>query len=170
MPMPAYFSNRPRLPSLIVVSNALQKIDPATQVLDIATSSIPSNPLCWAFVSIEMMNTRSGSADKSAVRTAIDTILRADGRNVELLLARRPRDLPMLARRAADSRPGILLAAGGDGTLNAVASIAHARGLPFAVMPLGTFNYFAQNLGIPLDSASAARVITEGCVRRVAIV
>ncbi|HEX7636217.1 MAG TPA: diacylglycerol kinase family protein [Noviherbaspirillum sp.] len=116
-----------------------------------------------------LMNASSGSADKSAARMAVDTILRAAGRNVELLLARRPRDLPMLAQQAAATRPGILVAAGGDGTLNAVASAAHARGLPFAVIPLGTFNYFARNLDIPLDSASAARVIIEGRVRRVPI-
>ena len=116
-----------------------------------------------------LMNASAGSQDKSAAHTAIDTVLKVAGRHVELFLARHPRDLPRLAQQAADSRPGILVAAGGDGTLNAVATIAHARGLPFAVLPLGTFNYFARNLGIPLDSVSAARVIIEGCIRRVAV-
>jgi len=116
-----------------------------------------------------LMNASAGSQDKSAAHMAIDTVLKAAGRHVELFLARHPRDLPRLAQQAADSRPGILVAAGGDGTLNAVATIAHARGLPFAVLPLGTFNYFARNLGIPLDSVSAARVIIEGCIRRVAV-
>jgi diacylglycerol kinase family enzyme len=112
-----------------------------------------------------LMNANSGSEDKSAARNAIDTVLRAKGRDVELLLARHPRDLPMLAQKAADTRPGILVAAGGDGTLNAVASVAYARGLPFAVIPLGTFNYFARDLGIPVDTVSAAHVIAEGYVR-----
>lgn len=116
-----------------------------------------------------LVNANSGSRDKTAACMAIDNVLGEAGRDVELCLARRPRDLPLLARQAADARPGILVAAGGDGTLNAVASVAHARGLPFAVLPLGTFNYFARNLGIPLDGTSAARVIAEGCVRRVAI-
>lgn len=133
----------------------------------------PSEPLPVAGIEnlpiTVLMNASSGSTDKSAARIAVDTVLRAEGRNVELFLARRPRDLPMLARQAADTRPGILVAAGGDGTLNAVASAAHAHGLPFAVIPLGTFNYFARNLGIPLDSMSAARVILEGCVRRMPI-
>lgn len=99
----------------------------------------------------------------------IDTVLKTAGRDVKLFLAQHPRDLPKLVQQAADSRPGILVAAGGDGTLNAVATVAHARGLPFAVLPLGTFNYFARNLGIPLDIAAAARVIIEGRVRRVAV-
>jgi diacylglycerol kinase family enzyme len=116
-----------------------------------------------------LMNTRSGNENNpEAVRIAIEA-LRAQGRDVALLQARRPRDLPMLVRQAADTRPGILVAAGGDGTLNAVASMAHARALPFAVIPLGTFNYFARDLGIPLDAAEAARIIGEGCVRSVPI-
>lgn len=116
-----------------------------------------------------LMNASSGSEDKAAAHLAIDTVLRAKGRNVEMYLARRPHDLPMLAQQAADTRPGILVAAGGDGTLNAVASVARARGLPFAVIPLGTFNYFARELGIPIDTASAARVIAEGWVRPVSV-
>lgn len=116
-----------------------------------------------------LMNTSAGSQDKSAAHMVIDTVLRAAGRDVELLVAQRPRDLSKLVQQAADSRPGILVAAGGDGTLNAVATVAHARRLPFAVLPLGTFNYFARNLGISLDSAAAARVIVEGHVRRMAV-
>lgn len=116
-----------------------------------------------------LMNASAGSQDKSAAHMVIDTVLKTAGRDVKLFLAQHPRDLPKLVQQAADSRPGILVAAGGDGTLNAVATVAHARGLPFAVLPLGTFNYFARNLGIPLDIAAAARVIIEGRVRRVAV-
>lgn len=116
-----------------------------------------------------LMNASAGSQDKIAAHAVIDTVLRAAGRDVELFLTQHPRDLPKLVQQAADSRPGILVAAGGDGTLNAVATVAHARGLPFAVLPIGTFNYFARNLGIPLDIAAAARVIIEGRVRRMAV-
>jgi diacylglycerol kinase family enzyme len=116
-----------------------------------------------------LMNAGSGSEDKSAAREAIDSVLRAAGREVDLLVARRPRDMPALAQQAANARPGVLAAAGGDGTLNVVASAALARGLPFAVIPLGTFNYFARDLGIPLDPAAAARIIAEGHVRLVPV-
>jgi diacylglycerol kinase family enzyme len=116
-----------------------------------------------------LINANSGSKDKTAACMVVDSVLRAAGRDVALFVARRPDDLLTLARRAADTRPGILVAAGGDGTLNAVASVAHARGLPFAVLPFGTFNYFARNAGIPLDGTSAARVIAEGCVRQITV-
>lgn len=116
-----------------------------------------------------LMNAGSGSQDKAAARQAIDAILRDGGRDTELRLARRPRDLLPLARQAAAERPGILAAAGGDGTLNAIASVALEQNLPLAVIPMGTFNYFARDLGIPLDVAGAARVIIEGAVRRVPV-
>src|SRR5262245_58597943 len=116
-----------------------------------------------------LMNAGSGSEDKSAVRTAIDSALEGSGRDIQVLLARRPRELPALARQAAQNRPGILVAAGGDGTLNAVAAEARAQGLPLAVIPLGTFNYFARDLGIPVDPAVAARLLIEGTLRKVPV-
>ncbi len=138
------------------------------------TSPVPVAPATPA-IAVErlpitvLMNARSGSKDKVDARNAIDEALKASGRDVQVLVARRPRELSTLVRQAADTRPGILVAAGGDGTLNAVASVAHARALPFAVIPLGTFNYFARDLGIPLDAADATRVVTEGRLRRVPV-
>jgi len=116
-----------------------------------------------------LMNAGSGSADKSDARQSIEAALRATGRDVALHLARRPGELAALVQQAADTRPGILAAAGGDGTLNAVAAVACARDLPFAVIPLGTFNYFARELGIPLDAAAATALIAVGAVRRVPV-
>ena len=116
-----------------------------------------------------VMNVGSGSQDKDEAHDAIAAVLAAGGRDARLLVARRPRDLAKLAQDAARTRPGILAAAGGDGTLNAVASVAHAHDLPFAVIPLGTFNYFARELGIALDPATAARQMLDGTIRRVPV-
>jgi len=52
--------------------------------------------------------------------------------------------------------------AGGDGTICGVADVALKAGKTLGVLPLGTFNYFARNLGIPLDLEAAARTILEG--------
>jgi diacylglycerol kinase family enzyme len=116
-----------------------------------------------------LMNAGSGSEDKSTARSAIEAALGAGGRDVEILVARRPRDLPDLARQAAERRPGILAAAGGDGTLNGVAEVALETNLPLGVIPLGTFNYFARDLGIPLDAGAAAGAIINGVIRRVPV-
>jgi diacylglycerol kinase family enzyme len=116
-----------------------------------------------------LMNVRSGNESTAAARAAIEDALAGGDRDVKIVLARHPGELSMLARQAADSRPGILAAAGGDGTLNAVAAVAMKRDLPLAVIPLGTFNYFARGLGIPLDTAAAAHLITDGVIKRVAV-
>src|ERR671936_168441 len=57
-------------------------------------------------------------------------------------------------------------AAGGDGTLAAVAEVALERGLPFVCVPFGTRNHFARDLGIE-DDPVAALAAFEGADRRV---
>ena len=55
-----------------------------------------------------------------------------------------------------------VVAAGGDGTVNAVASRLLGRDATLGVLPLGTLNHFARDLGIPADLDGAARVIAQG--------
>jgi diacylglycerol kinase family enzyme len=58
-----------------------------------------------------------------------------------------------LARAAPDGPIG---AAGGDGSLAAVADVALERNVPFVVVPFGTFNHFARDLGIDRHDPVAA--------------
>ncbi len=57
------------------------------------------------------------------------------------------------------------IAAGGDGTVNAIANVVIHTGRPMGVLPCGTMNHFARDLGLPLDLDSAARVILTGNTR-----
>lgn len=60
----------------------------------------------------------------------------------------------------------MVVAGGGDGTLNAVASELVGTGIVFGVLPLGTLNHFAKDLGIPLNVDQAIRTIAAGhCVK-----
>lgn len=127
----------------------------ATEVIDAAT------PITV------VMNAGAGSDDITAARVAIETALR--GRDLEVRLARHPREIVSQARQAARSRAGVLAAAGGDGTLNAVACVARDYALPFGVIPLGTFNYFARGLGIPTEVAAAAQNVATGHIRRLPV-
>lgn len=70
-------------------------------------------------------------------------------------------------RNTLGQHPPVIVAAGGDGTVSAVAAAARGTSTALAVVPFGTFNHFAKDLGIPLDTAEAVRVLLEG--RRVAI-
>ena len=54
------------------------------------------------------------------------------------------------ATEAADDGAGSLAVAGGDGSAAAVAAVAVERGLPLAVVPTGTLNHFARDLGLDL--------------------
>jgi diacylglycerol kinase family enzyme len=54
------------------------------------------------------------------------------------------------AIEAADGGARVLAVAGGDGSVAAVAGVAVERGLPLAVVPTGTLNHFARDLGLDL--------------------
>jgi inner membrane protein len=53
------------------ISTALQRIDPASQVLDVAMTAFPSQPLCWAFVSVE----RNEAADRYRLRRGVVSVM-----------------------------------------------------------------------------------------------
>lgn len=62
---------------------------------------------------------------------------------------------------------GVVVAAGGDGTLNTVARYLRHTDIPMGILPLGTFNYVARVLNIPLDLLEAAQVIAQGQSRAI---
>ena len=67
-------------------------------------------------------------------------------------------------RRAVADGCDAVIAAGGDGTLNAVASCLVGTPIVFGVMPFGTLNHFARDAGIPSDTYAALDVIERGTV------
>lgn len=71
------------------------------------------------------------------------------------------------AARAAAEQPQAIVAGGGDGTLNAVAEAVVGRSIAFGILPLGTLNHFAKDLGIPLEIEAAIDVVCDGRTRDV---
>ena len=65
----------------------------------------------------------------------------------------------------AASRPCLMVAAGGDGTVSAVAAAASQAGAPFGVIPCGTLNHFAKDMGIPTGLDEAVAVLAAGRTR-----
>lgn len=109
-----------------------------------------------------VLNARSGASDAAAVRGEIESALGEGGRRFEILPTERARsvaDAAADAVRRARQCGGSVVAAGGDGTLNAVAQALQGTGLAFGVIPLGTFNYFARAHGVPQEPAAAARAL-----------
>jgi len=63
----------------------------------------------------------------------------------------------------------IVVAGGGDGTVSTVASVVVGTDAALGILPLGTLNHFAKDLGIPLDLNEAVATIIEGRVVQVDI-
>ena len=66
------------------------------------------------------------------------------------------------ARRALQDGASVVVAGGGDGTVSTVASVLAGTAVPLGILPLGTLNHFAKDLGIPQDLSAAAQTIVAG--------
>ncbi|HEY3511082.1 MULTISPECIES: diacylglycerol/lipid kinase family protein [Kribbella] len=72
-----------------------------------------------------------------------------------------------MARRAIDDHVDLVLVAGGDGTVRVVCAELARTAIPVAVLPGGTGNLLARNLGIPLELEEALTVLLDGPERRI---
>lgn len=90
--------------------------------------------------------------------------LRAQGHRVQARMTFETSDATRFARQAAHMRADVVVAAGGDGTINEVVNgLALARWQPrLGVVPFGTANDFATGLGLPTEPEEAVRVALEG--------
>lgn len=94
-------------------------------------------------------------------------LLRSHGWQTEIVEASDGLVMSMAARRAIEQGADIVVAAGGDGTVGAVAAVVAGSRAALGVMPFGTLNHFARDLRIPLDPQAAARVLLLGRIANV---
>lgn len=71
--------------------------------------------------------------------------------------------LDQAVRAAVSSGARRIVVAGGDGTLRSAASVLARTGVELAIVPCGTLNHLAKDLGLPLGLEDAARVAISGC-------
>jgi diacylglycerol kinase family enzyme len=107
-------------------------------------------------------NPGSGASDAEATRALLADVFAQAKREVEFVPVASPDELVPACKRAAlraANEGGVLVAVGGDGTINTVAQEAHANGCPLGVIPQGTFNFFGRNHGISQDVREAASAL-----------
>ena len=112
-----------------------------------------------------ILNPRAGQGADEDLQREIVELLATYGREATIMAA--GAKLGIQARAAVEAGCRVLVAAGGDGTVNAVASAVVGRETPLGVLPVGTLNHFAKDLGLPLDLTDAVRIVAQGAVRQV---
>lgn len=119
-----------------------------------------------------IVNPASGGGRSGREWAAIEGWLPSTGIPFEIVMTTRPLEATEIAERAVrESRP-VVVAVGGDGTVNEVVNGFFHNGAPIpttsrmAMVPLGTGGDFRRTLNIPLDHRAAMEVLKTGIPRR----
>ena len=104
----------------------------------------------------------AGPGDNTKAAELLVGIFKEAQIDIDISLAQTGAEVIDLARAAAREPYDVIVAAGGDGTVNTVAAAAIDSDKILGVLPLGTLNHFAKDVGIPTDLQQAARTIIAG--------
>ena len=114
-----------------------------------------------------ILNTGAGRGSSPGRIDELRRLFSEAGIDAEILAAAQGTQIVDLARRALARRPKFIVAAGGDGTVSAVAACVRGTDIPLGVLPTGTLNHFARDLGIPTDIRQAVTALAQGHPARV---
>lgn len=106
-----------------------------------------------------VVNPLSGGGFTVQHRSQIEELFREAGAEPAFRLSTDP---GAAAQSLAKEGPPCIIAAGGDGTVSAVASALAGSEVPLAVLPTGTLNHFARDLGLPAGLADCIRAAVAG--------
>src|SRR4030081_1896683 len=124
----------------------------------------PTSPL----PALLIINSKSGPSHDSLLRTReLVDLLAGHGIAADVRVKLHKSQARREARKAAKARYPLVLAAGGDGTVAAVARGLIGTSTVLGIIPLGTYNNVATSLGIPKDAAQACALIAAAPVRAV---
>jgi len=111
---------------------------------------------------IVIVNATSGTGWDPHRLEAFGASFARAGVEAEVIAARDAEEVRSRAAAALAGRPRLLVAGGGDGTVSAVASLLQGTATALGILPLGTLNHFAKDLGIPLEPREAIAAIARG--------
>jgi diacylglycerol kinase family enzyme len=137
---------------LCMVSVAAARLALHTGIDELRAAPTPGNPVPAAVHPVLLMNPKSGGG--KAVK--FDLAGECAARNIEAVVLGRDDDLLKLAEDAIAGGADVIGMAGGDGSQALIATVASRHGIPHVVVPAGTRNHFALDLGLDRDDVVGA--------------
>jgi diacylglycerol kinase (ATP) len=142
-----------------VIEQEKQIIETSTKLTDVVTT--PRTAVLIA-------NPTSGSYIHHATQiTESVSFLRQHGWQARLQLTHEAGDARRLAHEAVAQQIDVVIAVGGDGTINEIIQELAGSETALGVLPSGTVNVWAREVGIPLDNAGAREVLLHGQIRKI---
>ena len=114
-----------------------------------------------------IVNPAAGGGRGDGAAEGLRELFAKHGARIDVAMARASDDVKAIARRAVERGDALLVVAGGDGTLAAAASVLSGTPTALGIIPIGTFNHFAKDVGIPMDPSAAAQAALGGGRRAV---
>ena len=112
---------------------------------------------------IILLNSAAGT-EGSPQGSLLQQLFDEAGMSVEIRTTERE-TIAAAAQAAVAESPDVVVAAGGDGTVSVVAAAILGSAVTLGVLPLGTLNHFAKDIGVGPDLPAAVRVIAAGHVQ-----
>jgi diacylglycerol kinase family enzyme len=110
----------------------------------------------------------SGKRRQRELESAL-TLLRAAGVDADLVPTQSPANAKKETRRAIASGCDTIFACGGDGTIHNIVQVLAKSPVALAILPTGTANALAHDLGLPLNVTAAAKAALKAVPRRIAL-
>lgn len=109
-----------------------------------------------------IINPKSGSTDGNDIEEIIHRKLKNSNLLYSIYLLSESNNEEQIRKKVKEHQPGIIIAAGGDGTINLVASVIKDMPVKFGIIPTGSANGLAFELGIPENPEEAIDIILRG--------
>jgi len=116
---------------------------------------------------VVLVNATAGSGCPPDLQPSMEEKLRQRGIEGRVKLMHSGSELLSAARHAMKEGASMVVAAGGDGTVSAVASQLAGTDTVLGVLPMGTLNHFAKDIGMPLELDAALDVLARGRIAHV---
>ncbi len=115
-----------------------------------------------------VINPIAGGLDKSNYISKLEGIFEKEGKDFQVLETRgQGDDKARIIQATKEYRPGVVVAVGGDGTINMVAMALHKQDILFGIVPLGSANGLAAELNIKEDVMLATKVLFTGIEKKI---